>query len=270
MFKRILSVFLLGALLCVLSAPAFAAKMQEGSMYVNTANGRALRFRASKKTESSNIIAEIPYGTKVYVLEYDSTWAKIRYNGVVGYVVNRFLTIARPLPRETVLAMREAEKAAREAARKAAAEAAALKKEQEAAAREAAALKKKQEAEARKAAAEAAAEAELLRKEAEAAAEREKNALRIENGKLDQSKVKTVDEYDVTVCVGVVDLAVKLYKKPNLTSEVIAEYMDGVRLVVRAQNRDWALVYNGASDVEGYMLLENLEPDLVENVLLED
>ena len=87
--KKRLSAFLLAAVLCcvlVLSALA-AGTMQQGSMYVNTANGKALRFRSSKSTSADNILDEIPYGTKVYVTSWDGTWARIRYNSAVGYVV---------------------------------------------------------------------------------------------------------------------------------------------------------------------------------------
>ena len=252
MSKRLISFLLMMVMLFTLSSAALAADMQEGSMYVNTANGRALRFRSSKNTSSDNILKEIPYGTKVYVLDWDNTWARIRYDGAVGYVVKKFLTIARPEPHDVVVAKREAEKAAQAAAREAARQEAAEKKAEAAAAREAA----RQEAAAKKAA-EAAAKAAL-------------QELKKQNALLDQSKVKTIDEYDVTVRVGVVDLAVNLYAKPNLTSIVLAEYMDGVRLVVQAQNKDWALVYNGGTDDIGYMLLEDLEPDLVEDEFLDE
>ena len=234
MLKRLISFLVLLILLAGILPGAIAADMQEGSMYVNTANGRALRFRSSKSTSSGNVLAEIPYGTKVYVLDWDGTWARIRYNSAVGYVVKKFLTIARPEPYETVVAQREAEKAAQAAAREAA----------------------KQEAAAKKA-----------EKEAAKAALKE---LKAQNAALDQSKVKAVEEYDVTVRVGVVDLGVNLYSKPNLTSIVLTEYMDGERLVVQAQNRDWALVYNGGTDDIGYMLLEDLEPDVVEDEILDE
>lgn len=232
--KRLISLLLLLVLLAGVFPAVFAADMQQGSMYVNTANGRALRFRSGKSTSSDNILAEIPYGTKVYVLDWDGTWARIRYNSAVGYVVKKYLTIARPEAYETVVARREAEKAAQQAAREAAREEAAARKAEQAAAKEA--LKE----------------------------------LKAQNAKLDRSKVKAVEEYDVTVRVGVVDLSVNLYAKPDLTSLVLAEYEDGVRLVVQAQNKDWARVYNGASDDIGYMLLEDLEADLVEDEILDD
>ena len=39
---------------------------------------------------------------------------------------------------------------------------------------------------------------------------------------------------------------------------------------VVAQNKDWAYIYDGGKDQNGYMLLEDLEPDIVEDELLED
>ena len=235
MLKRVFSLLLAALLLLgVLSSALAAGDMQEGSMYVNTANGRALRFRSSKETSPSNILKEIPYGDKVFVLDWDGTWARIRYDNAVGYVVKKYLSIARPLPHDVVVAQREAEKAAQKAAREAAKQAAAEKKQAE--------------------------------KEAQEAL----NRLRTANAKLDHSKLKEVAEYDVTVRVGVVDLGVNLYEKADLTSVVVSEYEDGVRLTVRSQNKDWALVYNGATDVQGYMLLEDLEPDVMEDVLLDD
>ena len=274
MIKRLSSIILVLVLLLGLALPAFAADMQEGSMYVNTANGRALRFRSEKNTNSDNILAEIPYGTKVYVLDWDSTWAKVRYNGAVGYVVKKFLTIARPKDYETVVAEREAAKIAAAEAKRLAAEAAKAQKEADAAAKKAAQEAAKAQKEAEAAAKKAAREAEKAQKEAERLekeAEKERlKALKEENAKLDQTKIQTIDEYDVTVRVGVVDLAVNLYSKPDLTSDVLAEYMDGVRLLVRAANADWALVYNGENDDVGYMLLTDLEPDVMEEEILDD
>ena len=109
--KKILALVL--ALVMVMSvASALAANtMQQGSMYVNTANGKALRFRSSKSTSADNILDEIPYGTKVYVTSWDGTWARIRYNSAVGYVVQKHLSIARPDSFEAVQAQRAEEAA---------------------------------------------------------------------------------------------------------------------------------------------------------------
>ena len=214
----VLSVFLLSML-----APALAEnEIRQGSMYVKTDNGKALRFRAKPST-SAEVLTELPYGTKVYVNSWDGTWARVTYNSAKGYVVQKYLVIARPEPYEVVVAQR----------------------------------------------AEAAAEKEKEKEEKAAELERMKE-LAAANNKLDHSKVKTISAYDVTVRVGVVDLTVNLYNKPDLTSKVLETYEDGERLVVYATNKDWAQVYNGRTDNLGYMLLTDLEADIVEDELLDD
>lgn len=213
LLKRV-TVFLLAALLCCsfLSASLAAGSMQQGSMYVNTANGKALRFRSSKSTSSDNILDEIPYGTKVYVINWDGTWARIRYNSAVGYVVQKHLSIARPASYEEVQQQRAEEAAVKE-------------KERD---------------------------------------------LKAANSKLDHSRLKQIDAYDVTVRTGVNGLSAYVYAKPDLTSDILIPYEEGIRLEVLAQNRDWAQVYHGGTDLKGYMLLEDLEADLMEEEILED
>ena len=209
MFSFLLVTFLL----CALILPALAnGNMQQGSMYVNTANGKALRFRSSKSTSSDNILDEIPYGTKVYVLSWDGTWARIRYNSAVGYVVKKYLSITRPEAFEVVQAQRA---------------------------------------------------------EAEAVKQQEKE-LKAANNKLDHSKLKKVESYDVTVRTGVAGLTASVYKKADLTSEILVTYKEGVRLEVTAKNRDWAMIYHGGTEQTGYMLLEDLENDIMEEEILED
>ena len=213
MKKKIASLLLVLVLLILAVAPSLGAgTMQQGSMYVNTANGKALRFRSSKSTSANNVLTEIPYGTKVYVLSWDGSWARIRYNSAVGYVVQKHLTIARPEPFETVAAQR--------------AQAAAVRQ-----------------------------------------AERE---LKAANARLDRSKLRAVLGYDVAVRVGVQEMTVTAYQKADLTSAPVAYYEDGARLTIQAQNRSWAKIYDGAADLTGYMLLEDLEPDLIEEEILED
>lgn len=225
----VLSVFLLSML-----APALAEnEIRQGSMYVKTDNGKALRFRAKPST-SAEVLTELPYGTKVYVTSWDGTWARVTYNSAKGYVVQKYLVVARPEPYEVVVAERA----------------------------EAAAEKEKEKEE-------KAAEKEREKEEKAAELERMKE-LAAANNKLDHSKVKTISAYDVTVRVGVVDLTVNLYNKPDLTSKVLETYEDGERLVVYATNKDWAQVYNGRTDNLGYMLLTDLEADIVEDELLDD
>ena len=68
MLKRTVTCLLAVLLLAAIAIPSLAAgAMQQGSMYVNTANGKALRFRSSRSTSADNVLVEIPYGTKVYV-----------------------------------------------------------------------------------------------------------------------------------------------------------------------------------------------------------
>ena len=186
--------------------------MQEGSMYVNTANGKTLRFRSSKSTAADNVLAEIPYGTKVYVLDWDGTWARVRYNAAVGYVVKKHLSIARPEP---------------------------------------------------------FAKVQEERKQAEAVRQAEKE-LKQANRRLDHSRLKAVPTYDVTVITGTAGPTAALYGKTDLTSRVIGLYEEGDRLSVKAQNRDWAQVYDGGKDLIGYMLLEDLLEDLFEEEMLDD
>ena len=112
------------------------------------------------------------------------------------------------------------------------------------------------------------------RKAAEKAAKEAYNQrqkeLKAANAKLDQSKLKKVTAYDVTVLTGVEDLKVPVYQKASLLAAIIAEYDEGTPLTVRAANQDWAQVYNGADDSTGYILLEDLVEDIVEEELLED
>ena len=212
MFKRLVSLSLALLFLLLFAVSLAEGSMQQGSMYVNTANGRALRFRSSKSTSADNVLSEIPYGTKVYVLDWDGTWARIRYNSAVGYVVKKHLTIVRPESYEAVQAQKARE--------------------------------------------------EYIRQQ-----ERE---LKARNRKLDHSRLKQVDAYDVTVRTGVTELTALMYKKADLTSELLFSYQEGARLEVISKNRDWALVYDGAADQTGYMLLADLEEDLMEEEILED
>ncbi len=217
MFRRIVAFFLLSVFcLSAFSSALAIGEMQLGSMYVNTANGRALRFRSSRSTTKDNVLKEIPYGEKVYVLSWDGTWARIRYDSAVGYVVKKHLSISRPESYATVAAERAAAKAA------------------------------------------AQAERERLKE------------LRTANAALDHSRLKKVAEYDVTVLTGVPGLKASVYKKASLLADLTASYEEGYPLTVRAINRSWALVYDGADDSTGYMLLEDLVEDLVEEELLED
>lgn len=223
MTRRIIAVWLLLSLMLLCVSPSLAEGMQTGSMYVFTPNGRALRFRTTRSTSADNVICEIPYGTKVYVLDWDGTWALIQYNGSDGYVVKKYLQIARPDPFEEVQAAAEQAKLDKAAA--------AVQKELE---------------------------------------KQERAALQARQNKLDRSTVKAVEAYDATVQLGYDGGETNLYKKASLLSDILQVYPDGTRLTVLAQNRDWAKVYNGSLDLEGFVLLEDLIPDEVEEEMLDE
>lgn len=104
MEKRSVILILCVLLLTVLVCPAFAAgkgQMKEGSMYVNTANHKTLHFRLEPKSASDNIIGEIPYGAKVFVVSWSGGWARVKYNGMYGYVSTSFLSAGRPGQQDT-------------------------------------------------------------------------------------------------------------------------------------------------------------------------
>ncbi len=210
--RRRIPALLLAVLLLAASLTALAENMQKGSMYVFTPNGKTLHFRATRSTTEDNIIMEIPYGSKVYVVSWDGTWARIQYGGETGYVVKRYLKLGPAADYEEVRAEKDQQQ---------------------------------------------------LEKEA-------RQALQARQKTLDRSSVKTVPSYDVTVQLGFEGAEAVLYAKPNLLSDVLGVYPEGSRLVVRGVNRDWARVYDGAGDLTGYMLLEELSVDEVEEEELTD
>ena len=112
MTRKAISLLLALLLLLPLASALAANTMQQGSMYVYTPNGRSLHFRATRSTTEDNIISEIPYGSKVWVVSWDGTWARIQYNGMSGYVVKKYLQIARPAAYEEVVSASERAKAA--------------------------------------------------------------------------------------------------------------------------------------------------------------
>ncbi len=63
-----------------------------GGARVWASNGGSINLRASCSTENdSNILAQMPCGSSVQVLEWGSSWSRISYNGIVGYVISGFL-----------------------------------------------------------------------------------------------------------------------------------------------------------------------------------
>lgn len=87
-------------------------------MYVNTASG-SLNMR---KTASKNgsLIAQIPRGASVAIIEKGTDWCKVTYNGETGYVMTQYLSSAAPsgesktsntvisIPKDTAITLYEA------------------------------------------------------------------------------------------------------------------------------------------------------------------
>lgn len=68
--------------------------------YVKTSNYEPLNLREAESTKSK-IIAKIPYGTKVELLDFfvGSTWASCNYDGHYGYVMTQYLSFDKPHPK---------------------------------------------------------------------------------------------------------------------------------------------------------------------------
>jgi uncharacterized protein YgiM (DUF1202 family) len=60
-------------------------------MYVNTENKGALNLRAEPAI-SGKVLARIPYGTLLELRPKNETWSETTYNGITGYVMNKFLS----------------------------------------------------------------------------------------------------------------------------------------------------------------------------------
>ena len=58
--------------------------------FVNTPNNGTLNMRA-EPIATSKVLARIPNGTKLEVSTTTETWSEVTYNGIKGYVMNKFL-----------------------------------------------------------------------------------------------------------------------------------------------------------------------------------
>ncbi len=96
MKKRILSLLCLTVLLVGMLLPGMA--LAEKTRYVYTSNGKALNLRSEPKTHTENVIAHIPFGAKVKVLNHIGhiEWSYVSYDGHKGYVLNRYLVDKKP------------------------------------------------------------------------------------------------------------------------------------------------------------------------------
>jgi len=61
-----------------------------------------------------------------------------------------------------------------------------------------------------------------------------------------------------------------MYSKASLTSKVLRRHAEDTHLIVLAENADWAKVYDGEHNQEGYMLLSDLVYDLIDEEELEE
>ncbi len=88
--KRVCKVFTcVVALTAALAFSAFAFSAQGGKV---TSNG-SLNLR-SKASTNSSVLARLPRGTKVLVLEDKGDWYKVAYNGMIGYVSDDYLSLS--------------------------------------------------------------------------------------------------------------------------------------------------------------------------------
>lgn len=67
------------------------------SPLVEAANGKGVNLR-SEPTMNGDVLASIPYGGTVGVYMLGGGWAYVRYGGINGYVMSKFLTSAAPAP----------------------------------------------------------------------------------------------------------------------------------------------------------------------------
>ena len=89
------------------AAPAAPAAQPENnviSRYVYVANVQnSIYFRSAPAENDGNIITEIPLGTMVgFVENVDSVFAKINYNGQIGYAKQQYLSDVQPSVNNTV------------------------------------------------------------------------------------------------------------------------------------------------------------------------
>ncbi len=65
--------------------------------YVSTANGGNLNLRNAPSLEG-RVLGSFANGTKVAVVQKDTTWSKVRASSATGYMMNKFLSFKKPAP----------------------------------------------------------------------------------------------------------------------------------------------------------------------------
>ena len=73
------------------ATPVPAATAQPGTATVTQPNNSFVNLRSYRNSEAKNVIAKIPSGTVVDVLEWGDTWCRIRVNGQEGWIVAWYL-----------------------------------------------------------------------------------------------------------------------------------------------------------------------------------
>lgn len=68
-------------------------------MRVFAENGSTVNLRSLPSIKDNNVIAKVPIGTEVLVLEVGAKWTKVRYGKVDGWILNEFLVaVGEPAP----------------------------------------------------------------------------------------------------------------------------------------------------------------------------
>lgn len=96
MNKKSIALFSAVVMLLLMLAPTLALANVPHA-YVRTSNFGPLNMRQDISVNSPKI-GSIPYGTRVVIQDYfsDNTWASVEYNGKVGYVMTRYLSMDVP------------------------------------------------------------------------------------------------------------------------------------------------------------------------------
>jgi len=70
-------------------------------VFVNTDNKGTLNLRA-EPSASAKVLARIPYKTELSIETATGEWSKVTYNGITGYVMNKFLSEENKVTKENL------------------------------------------------------------------------------------------------------------------------------------------------------------------------
>ncbi len=83
--------------------PEVPAGTVTGTGMVTHPNGSFVNLRYSRSSaDNTNVLAQVPSGAKVELMEQYGSWTKVRYNGIVGYMVSSYIVPANSSSSETV------------------------------------------------------------------------------------------------------------------------------------------------------------------------